>query len=323
MGSLHFNLAFLQFLAEHRNFLLTDFFRTGSLIGSAASYVLIIMLIYVVWDKQLAMRTSVLMLLASPLNDILKMIIRNPRPFVRQGTYRRMWAVSAEQAKALAAEYSTPSGHAMGAATFYSYLYAFVRKRWLRTGCVLMILWIGSSRPYLGVHYAEDVLLGWGIGVCIAILAVRWTVPITAFWGRRSLAGQMALAVLISAALSLTVVMLNAGRLDSQSRPMLSFAGLLTGNVLARRLELSRINFDPRSRGALAKLLRYLVTIGMMLAVMQGLKPLFAVLAAPYSMPGFFLEYLRSTAAGFAGMYLAPWLFTRMNLAEVRLAGIG
>jgi undecaprenyl-diphosphatase len=82
----------------------------------------------------------------------------------------------------LPASYSFPSGHALlsfclygaGAALFS----ADLKKRWVRiaiwTGAAVLVLSIGLSRIYLGVHYPSDVLAGylgavvWVLGVAIA-----------------------------------------------------------------------------------------------------------------------------------------------------------
>lgn len=71
--------------------------------------------------------------------------------------------------------YSFPSGHAMGAVLLFgslAYVVYFTidhsrRLRLLAVAlCVLMILCIGTSRVYLGVHYLSDVLAGFAAGVC-------------------------------------------------------------------------------------------------------------------------------------------------------------
>jgi membrane-associated phospholipid phosphatase len=68
--------------------------------------------------------------------------------------------------------YSFPSGHALGAFCFYGALAALlavrVRSLPLRvviwTAAALVILAVGFSRVYLGVHYATDVVAGFGVG---------------------------------------------------------------------------------------------------------------------------------------------------------------
>jgi hypothetical protein len=285
-------------------------------------YALLILTIYVIWDKQLAMRVSVLVLVTMSFNDVLKMLIKNPRPFIREGTYKQQWAVSAKDAKVLAAEYSTPSGHAMAAAAFYSYLYAVAGQRWVRVAAVAAIVLIGFSRPYLGVHYGEDVLLGWAIGLGAAAAAVRYGGQFAAFWNRRSPVLQIGITVTASLGLCVVGVALNGWRLESQSRTLLSYAGFLTGNVIARPLELRRVNFDPRSSGVAAKVMRTLITIAMIVGASLLLNAVFSRLAGQFSVPGYLLEYIRHATVGFAGMFLAPYLFTKMKLAEIRRADL-
>jgi undecaprenyl-diphosphatase len=73
---------------------------------------------------------------------------------------------------------SFPSGHATGAAATYLTLGAllarFQRARRLKiyfmSVAVLLTLMIGVSRLYLGVHWPTDVLAGWTLGCCWALL---------------------------------------------------------------------------------------------------------------------------------------------------------
>ena len=321
MAPLPFNLGFVQFLADHRTVFLTKLFLAVTYFGGAGGYILIAIFIYVAWNKQLAIRLSVLVLLTMALNDILKIAIKNPRPFIRQGSWLRKWAVSPKSAAALAAEYSTPSGHAMASSAFYSYLYAFVHDRAVRIGAVTAIILIGVSRPYLGVHYAEDVLIGWAIGVPIALISVRYSEAIATRWSRLSYTQQAFATVAGSLALWLLAVLLNGRQIAGQPRDVLYYAGFLTGIVLARPLEMSKVNFDPRSSSVLAKVLRYLLSIGMVIFTLLILGEAFGMVADRNSMLWNLVEYLRFTAAGFVTVFVAPLLFTRIGWAKRAMAG--
>lgn len=59
-----------------------------------------------------------------------------------------------------ASSYSMPSGHTQGAAAIYGGLAYFYRKKFPRLiiPCVLIILAVGFSRNFLGVHTPQDVL---------------------------------------------------------------------------------------------------------------------------------------------------------------------
>jgi membrane-associated phospholipid phosphatase len=104
---------------------------------------------------------------------------------------------------------SFPSGHSLNSMAIYGAL-ALTASRTLRRravrGLVIALglglpLLIGISRPYLGVHYPTDVLVGWFVGLACALLAygadARWgeggrfarrTIPPTSSDPRTSLA---------------------------------------------------------------------------------------------------------------------------------------
>jgi hypothetical protein len=285
-------------------------------VGAIQGYILLILLFYVAWNKRLAIKLTVVLLAASSLNDLLKMFLRNPRPFVAQGTYLKKWAVPASSARSLAAQYSTPSGHATGASAFYAYFYGVVRNRAVRVVAVAAILLIGVSRPYLGVHYCEDVLIGWALGLVVALISLHYADAIDAAWSRLSHKMQVALVVPACLTLWLLAVLLNGDSTAGQPHDCLAFGGFLTGIVLAYPLERSKVNFDPRSSTVLVKTLRYLVSLSLVVFTMLILDKAFALLADRSSMLWNLFEYLRYTTVGFVAFFLAPLLFTKMGLAE-------
>jgi membrane-associated phospholipid phosphatase len=95
------------------------------------------------------------------LDELLKHIIRRPRP---------PYALAILHGYS----FSFPSGHAMASLIAYgmiAYLLAvfWAKRWWLRVGIVataaILILSIGVSRLYLGVHYFSDVVGGYAAGV--------------------------------------------------------------------------------------------------------------------------------------------------------------
>lgn len=85
--------------------------------------------------------------------------------------------------------YGFPSGHAMGSLVLYGYLSAVLtyhfptQARWIRAIAVMLVLLIGLSRLYLGVHYPTDIAAGYAVGglwllVCLRALKLqRWKSP--------------------------------------------------------------------------------------------------------------------------------------------------
>lgn len=96
-----------------------------------------------------------------------KILFQRPRP---------LYAVFPET------DFSFPSGHATIAVAFYGYLvYILVRSlnekyNWLIMAISpLIILFIGFSRLYLGVHYVSDVLAGYLVGSLTLAIGIIWT----------------------------------------------------------------------------------------------------------------------------------------------------
>jgi membrane-associated phospholipid phosphatase len=323
VAELPFSIGLIQFLADHRSEVLTRVFQFFTFVGEVEGYVLLLALVYVAYDKRLAFRLAVLTLLAMSLNHLLKTLIGNPRPFVSQGSHAEKWAVSPEKAADLVTEFSTPSGHAMAGAAFYSCLYSSSRNRYVRIACIVLLLLTGLSRPYLGVHYLEDVLLGWVLGLSMVLLSLRYAEQIGALWNRRSHAQQVAGVVAGSALLWLATRALGAWHPEGQPTAFVGYLGFLTGIVIAHPLELKRLDFDPRSSSALRKALRYALTVGLVLGTLALLDEAFDALGPGSPVWQDLLRFLRYASAGVVAMLLGPLLFLKLGWAERAARGRG
>lgn len=122
--------------------------------------------------KRPGMCCAVNLVLVVVINQVLKFIIQRPRP---DGF--RLATVSG---------FSFPSGHSMAAMAFFGLLAWLVWKyeadrrlrRLYATGFALVIVMIGVSRIYLGVHYASDVLGGFCLSMAWLAVYTRVAVPL-------------------------------------------------------------------------------------------------------------------------------------------------
>ena len=129
-------------------------------LGSATAVILLsIIFLILLKDKKLAASISINLVLVYLINVIIKEIVARPRPEILRLVHET--------------SYSFPSGHAMVSAGFYGYLiyiaYKKLSKKSLRNTVIallsILILLIGISRIYLGVHYASDVLAGFVLSI--------------------------------------------------------------------------------------------------------------------------------------------------------------
>nr|WP_294898445.1 phosphatase PAP2 family protein [uncultured Pedobacter sp.] len=149
----------------------TEIMKSMTFIGNLIGYALIIpiLTIFFIIRKtwRLSLEITLVLLLSSGLNIVLKNIIERQRP--------------PEIGRLVFAQfYSFPSGHAMSAMVFYGFIIylsiILVKKNWLKYGitlvCVFMTLLIGVSRIYLGVHYPSDILAGYIGGLAWLMLCI-------------------------------------------------------------------------------------------------------------------------------------------------------
>lgn len=94
--------------------------------------------------------------------QILKPLIARPRPCVELEGVRALLGVKKS--------WSMPSNHAANTAAAAFVIGAFYR-RWI-VPAIAVVLVVGFTRIYLGVHYPLDILLGWAMGAVIAALAL-------------------------------------------------------------------------------------------------------------------------------------------------------
>ena len=153
-----------DYLHSHATTHLTSFFFVVTALGSTVAVVLLGVVVTallarrrrwtLLWTWIAAVAGSAI------LNWLLKVIFQRPRPHFAHPLL-------------VEGSYSFPSGHAMESFVAYGMLAYLAVLLWLRSwetrvavicGAALVVVLIGFSRMYLGVHYFSDVIAGYAAG---------------------------------------------------------------------------------------------------------------------------------------------------------------
>ena len=151
---------------EHMSDFLTAILVFITNIGGPIGIMCVCAVIYAIpkLRNRVAIPVSIAVVSSLVLNTILKGIFARERPNILR-------LVSENY-------YSFPSGHAMVNMALYSiliiYAYKLIKNKKIRytiyTVLTALILVIGFTRIYLGVHYAGDIIGGWLMGFAVSLI---------------------------------------------------------------------------------------------------------------------------------------------------------
>lgn len=299
--------------------------RFFTFLGTEQFYLLVLPAFLWCVDVGIGLRIGLILLISSGLNNALKLAFRLPRPYWVSGHVR---ALSADTS------FGLPSGHAQTSLAIWGRVAAWARRRWAYLSLAGLVLLISLSRPFLGVHFPLDTLVGWVVGGALLALFLILDEPVRRWLASLSLGGQLAAA--LAASLLLLAIGLAAG-LPAQRRGfpqswrsqaahatpdaepidpltldgILATSGTMLGLAAGAALLLRGPAFDPggvwwRRAGRYA-----LGAIGLVV-VFYGLRAIF-----PYdaTLLGQALRYVRYAATGLWVTYGAPRLFMAVGLA--------
>lgn len=122
--------------------------------------------IYWCLDKSRGRLVTYILLSGAYLNLFLKILVPWPRPPVNLHIVENNEPL-----------YGFPSGHAQDSATFWTWITLNFRRRILGILGTAVVLGVGVSRIYLGLHYPAQVIGGWAVGLvvaCFGMLVLRY-----------------------------------------------------------------------------------------------------------------------------------------------------
>jgi membrane-associated phospholipid phosphatase len=273
---------------------LGDFFLIMTQFGSELVFIGLLLILYWAVNKEEAILATYVLVTAILLNYWLKYVIAKERP-----------PASNYYPGADFPNYSTPSGHSQFSATLYGWFAVRIRRWWVVIFAVVLTTLVGISRIYLGVHFLEDVLLGWGLGVLTIIAFVFLDKPAKAFLSRFRqeylLLGLAAIGLL----LALIASLLPEPPYDNFG----SIGGMTIGLALGLALERRFVNFtiEPRNGQKWRLVLRVIIGLVIVVGLMVGLKVLFPL-------EDLWVRVFRYTLITLSGVFVWPVIFKKAGL---------
>ena len=162
-----FDNAIYNFIISFRSDCLDSIFKFITCFGNPITIVCLVIAFVLIFRNKDSLFLTISAVDSVILNTMLKHIVRRDRP-----SHLRLISETG---------YSFPSGHAMISVCVYGFLfylaYSKIRNKYLRfISCLclgILILGIGISRIYVGVHYPSDIIAGYSLAIIIIILLVQ------------------------------------------------------------------------------------------------------------------------------------------------------
>ena len=297
--------------------------------GTETLYTMVLTFTYWCVDINLGMRIAVLLVASNYINTLAKWLFHAPRPY---------WVDGQVQALAAESSYGAPSGHAQNAVAVWGGVALWFKSRWVWLGTGFLTLAISLSRLYLGVHFLHDVLLGWLLGAIVLIVYLQLEQPVGQWLSAQSLGRQIAVALGISLfmlGLGLLVHVTLSGITDPPEwsnqaaaafPPTLgdpaidprSLEGLfsMAGTIFGLTVGVTMMRrYAPFSTGGVwwKRIVRFVLGLIGVIVLQVGLAALFP---SEPEWIGLALRAMRYAVLMLWAVWLAPWLFLRLGLAE-------
>jgi membrane-associated phospholipid phosphatase len=275
-------------------------FKFFTWLGYEEFYLLLLPLVYWCIDKQIGIALGYVSLLSAWVNDVVKYIVRIPRP-----ADPRIRVPLPETSP------SFPSGHAQGAVVNWGYLAYRFRNRVFWVVAILVMLGIGLSRIVLGVHFPQDVIGGWLLGLILLVIYAWAASPVGRWLEGQKVAIQLVLAVAVPSLLIFLHPADMEGLYPAEGSitPMAALAGFSVGLIMERAWVRFRVDGEWWRRG-----LRLL--LGLIVVAVFYLGPRLILPEEVAYGTEAVLRFARYGLVGWAAAFLCPWLFVRLRLAE-------
>lgn len=302
--------------------------RFFTFMGNEEFYLLIAPALFWCIQPNLGLRLGIYLMLSASVNSIAKILLHTPRPY---------WYDSRIRAFTIESSFGLPSGHAQNSVVVWGTIANYINRWWGWLLSITIILMIGISRMFLGVHFPIDILLGWVIGAILMVTLLKLEKPLLRWLAPFSFGIKIML--IFSASIGIILCGLIAQKTQSSwqlpvqwmqlayiASPdgesinpfalegLVSNAGALFGLAAGGYFLKSMGGFNVQAPfGKL--ILRYVLGVVGLLIFWMGLK---AIFPSGESTLALIFRYLRYALVGLWVTAIAPLLFVKLSLANHR-----
>jgi membrane-associated phospholipid phosphatase len=273
-------------------------------LGSEMGFLIILPIVYWSVNKPAGKRLFILALAGTIITGFLKSWWHRPRPF----------HVAPDQIEHIATtpEPGVPSGHSIFGTEMGLWIINYFRNRRISIYMILFILLMGISRMVHGMHYPQDVVLGWFFGALFFWIYYKME-PLIVHWFKQEpfRKGIIFSLVLWTIVFTLAVVIWDKYEIR---KSILSPLGALVGGLLGIFFEerFITVSIPVRLKNRLLRAVTGIILLLMVYFLLDlGYYALFEGNHSVFSMVFYTIRYM---LVGFMVTYMAPVIFKYLKL---------
>lgn len=274
-------LEILRSIQSIANPFLDVLFQLITICGEQIVLISIISVVYWTLDKKFGEYIAYSVLTSVLLNNAIKDIFKMKRPIGEEGirTLRPETATG----------YSFPSGHTQGASSFYGAMAIYLKKKAMYIIAAVMIILVGFSRLYLGVHYPKDVIVGAILGILTSFICYKLYMKFN---------NKMMLYII-------TFIIFIPALTFAHSTDFIKGMGTYLGFLVGIFIEKKYVNFSTEG-STRNKIIRVILGLLILIALKSGLK-----LILP---SGNVFAFIRYALISFIGIGIYPMIFKKFKI---------
>lgn len=310
-GFFNWMLDVLRAIAGVRTPLLDKTMLGISALGEEIAFILIGLIALWCIDKKFGYRFLFMYMAGTFVNQLLKAIFLIPRPWMIDGSVTYV-----DAAYSGASGWSFPSGHTQAAVMMYGGLSRRISRGWAYAVAAILVLLVGFSRMYLGVHTLLDVVTAAVLGIIVIalceLLFKKFGTETKSFAIMCGILAALCLGLIIFVCTVSKDAIFSIDYIDekqlsdiyrSQMHDICVLFGTMFGLFAGALVEMKFVKFETKAVWWV-QLIKVLLGIGVILGIRVGMKPLLALISdSP------FMDCARYFMMSFVAIAVYPLLF--------------